>query len=237
MVPLAKQRSFDIVRMTDPKLAETMAEAVLAWSLFVHRKMPTYSQQQRDKQWKPLLYKEAADTTIGILGMGRLGKVSAQQLARNGFNVLGWRRTQKQDSNIKCYFGDNGLNLLLPQVDILICLLPLTEMTRGMIGRNHLGKLPPGASVINFARGPIIDNNALVEGLDSRKLYHAVLDVFEKEPLPQNDSLWEHPQVTILPHISAVTSSTTALQVVAKNIRLYRATGELPSVVSLERGY
>jgi glyoxylate/hydroxypyruvate reductase A len=237
LVPLAKERSFDIVRMTDPKLAETMAEAVLAWSLYVHRKMPSYSKQQRDKQWKPLLYKEAADTTVGILGMGRLGKASAQQLARNGFNVIGWRRTQKQDSKIKCYFGENGLNLLLPQVDILVCLLPLTESTHGMVHGDHVNKLPQGASVINFARGPIIDNKALVEALNSGHLYHAVLDVFEQEPLPQESSLWQHPQVTVLPHISAVTSSTTALEVVAKNIRLYRATGELPTVVSLDKGY
>ena len=226
-----------VVRMIDPMLADTMAEAVLAWSLFLHRDMPYYHQQQDKKQWSPKAYTPASQRTIGILGMGELGRASSQRLLNNGFNVLGWSRTVKQISGITTYHGDQGLVTLLNQSDIVVCLLPLTAQTHHLLDTELLSKFKFGASLINFARGAIADQRALHEALTTKQLGHAVLDVFEQEPLDALNPIWQLPNVTILPHISALTQPDTASKIVANNILNYRQTGVIPVAVDFKRGY
>ncbi|PYF84015.1 glyoxylate/hydroxypyruvate reductase A [Marinomonas alcarazii] len=237
MVQKLSSPRFSIVRLVDPNLAATMSEAVLAWTLFLHRDMPTYAQQQSKKQWigQPMVFPQ--DRRIGVLGLGELGKLSAQRLANNGFSVSGWSRNQKQVDGVSCLHGESGLISLLSQSDIIVCLLPLTAQTKGLLNRERLAHLPVGASIINFARGPIIDDDALLERLDCNALSHAVLDVFMQEPLPQEHRYWEHPSVSVLPHISAPTSPSSASSIVAKNINHYRLTAEIPLAVDPVLGY
>lgn len=237
MVQELSSPTFSIVRLVDPNLAATMSEAVLAWTLFLHRDMPTYAQQQRKKQWlgQPMVFSK--DRRIGILGLGELGKFSALRLANNGFSVAGWSRSEKVIDGISCFHGENGLISLLSQSDIIVCLLPLTAQTKGILNSEKLAHLPVGASIINFARGPIINDDALLERLDSDALSHAVLDVFMHEPLPEEHRYWEHSSVTVLPHISAPTSPASASSIVAKNISHYRLTAEIPSAVDPVLGY
>ena len=237
MVQELSSPNFSIVRLVDPNLAATMSEAVLAWTLFLHRDMPTYAQQQTRKQWlgQPMVFPE--DRRIGVLGLGELGALSAQRLANNGFSVSGWSRGNKKIDGVSCFHGESGLISLLSQSDIIVCLLPLTEQTKGLLNNETLAHLPVGASIINFARGPIIDDDALLERLDSNALSHAVLDVFMHEPLQEDHRYWEHPSVTVLPHISAPTSPKSASSIVAKNINHYRLTAEIPSAVDPVLGY
>jgi glyoxylate/hydroxypyruvate reductase A len=162
---------------------------------------------------------------------------AAQRLKDNGFQVSGWSRSAKQIDEIETFSGDTGLQDILQQSDILLCLLPLTASTRALLNAERLALLPRGASVINFARGPIIESQALVNSLDRGHLKHAVLDVFDQEPLPRENPLWAHSAITILPHISAPTTMESATKIVAKNIGCYRQTGELPTAVDISRGY
>lgn len=228
---------FDIVRMIDPQLGEVMAEAVLAWTLYLHREMPEYARQQQQRQWHQRRYCPAQQRQIGVLGLGELGRKSAQQLQGNGFSVMGWSRSPKAIDGIPTFHGEEGLTELLKGSHILICLLPLTEATRGLINAERLSYLPAGAALINFARGPIVDTNDLINALDRGHLRHAVLDVFDQEPLPPESALWQHPNITVLPHISAPTNPDTAAAIVASNIRRYREHGEMPVTVDLSRGY
>jgi len=230
-------QDFKLVRMVDPTLTETMAEAVLAWSLYLHRKMPSYTIQQKEKVWQPQPYVFPCQCNIGILGLGELGQASAKRLIDNGFSVMGWSRTKKNIDGLKTFDGKEGLVEMLKITNILVCLLPLTKETRGMIDNNLLAQLPKGASLVNFARGSIVKIDDLIKTLTEKNLYHAVLDVFEEEPLDPNSPLWDNPRITVLPHIAATTNIETATKIVAKNILDYRKTGKINFDVDLKKGY
>lgn len=226
-----------IVRLTDPQMAETMSEAVLAWTLYLHRDMPRYARQQRQRVWLEHPLKLPEERTVGVLGLGKLGSRALARLRDHGFNVCGWSRTEKDFIGVETHHGTDGLNTVLAKSDIVVLLMPLTAETRGLINRDTLALLQEGASLINFARGPIVDDAALLEALDAGRLAHAVLDVFATEPLPEDHPYWTHPHVTVLPHISAPTIPATAAQIVAENIAAYLDTGTIPDSVNRKRGY
>ncbi len=227
-----------IVRLVDPELARTMAEAVLAWTYYLQRDMPAYRRQQEAGTWRQLAYRPPGATTIGILGLGTLGSAAAERLVGAGFRVAAWSRSPKQvPPGVTGFSGPEGLAGLLASSDIAVCLLPLTEETRGLLDAGRLSLMKPGAALINFGRGPIVATDALLAALDAGQLSHAVLDVFEVEPLPAESPLWRHPGVTVLPHISGPTTPASAAGIVAANVRAYRATGRIPQAVDVARGY
>ncbi len=226
-----------IIRMVDPKLSKTMAEAVLAWTLYLHRDMPEYQSQQNKKQWKEHKLIETDQRRVSILGLGELGKASANKLLENDFNVSGWSRSQSNLEGITCYQGKNGFINMLKKTDILICLLPLTNETKGLLNKETLSYLPQRASLINFSRGQIVNEEELLHCLNNNHLNHAVLDVFDKEPLPKNHPFWESSNITVLPHISAPTNIISASKLVAFNILKYFETGNIPKAIERTKGY
>ena len=226
-----------IVRLKDPELSRVMAEAVLAWTYYLQRDMPAYRENQRKALWQELDYRHPGEMTIGLLGLGALGAAAAERLIHAGFNVAGWSRSAKTIEGVETLTGDAGLQALLEKSDVLVCLVPLTDATRGLLDARRLAAMKQGAAVINFARGAVIVADALIAALDSGKLSHAVLDVFEQEPLPAASPFWQHPKVTVLPHISAPTSRESSARIVAGNVRTWRETGKLPETVDMDRGY
>lgn len=229
--------SFALVRMTDPQLAKTMAEAVLAWTLYLHRDMPRYRMQQTARLWQPHPCRLPQDRTVGILGLGKLGTAAAQTLSQQGFRVCGWKRSPANITGVTTFHGPSGLFDMLQQTHILVCLLPLTPSTYGLLNRQTLGMLTKGAALINFGRGPIVDTDALIDLLNQGQLSHGVLDVFNEEPLPPQSPLWTHPSITVLPHISALTHKPTAAKIVADNITEFFQTGKIPASVDRQLGY
>lgn len=226
-----------IVRLIDPELSRTMAEAVLAWCYYLHRDMPAYRRHQQAKLWQPLPYRPPSQVQVGLLGLGALGQAAAQRLLDAGFQVTGWSRSAKPADLFHTHAGEDGLTTVLQTSDIIVCLVPLTPDTRDLIDAQRLEKVKNGAALINFARGPVVNSTALRAALDRGRLSHAVLDVFDQEPLPATSPLWDHPGVTVLPHISAPTSADSAAAIVAANIAAYRADGRLPPTVDRQRGY
>ena len=231
------RHDISIVRMTDPQMAESMAEAVLAWSLYLHRKMPQYKSLQSEKQWQPLSLKMPQECNISVFGLGRLGIEAALRLQRNGFTVRGWSSSKKSITDIETFNGDSGLSTILSKTDIAVLLLPLTSQTTALFNKEQLSRLPVGASIINFARGPVIVEADLIECLNNNHLEHAVLDVFDEEPLPVDHALWSNPRVTVLPHISAPTTVATAAEIAAQNLNHYFSSGKIPESVDRNRGY
>ncbi len=237
---ILKEKSLDhipLARMTDPNLAATMAEAVLAWTLYLHRDMPKYAEQQKVRLWKQQPFVRAEERTVGILGLGKLGLKAAEKLRAADFNVVGWSRSLKEIEGVQTFTGDNGLHDMLAQSDIIVNLLPHTPATWNLLNTDTFAQMKPRASLINFGRGATVEPNSLMAALDSGHLKHAVLDVFKKEPLPDDNALWAHPKITILPHISAPTDPKTASQLVARNILTYRSSKVIPTVVNRELGY
>jgi len=232
-----KQTQTKLVRLIDPQLANTMAEAVLTWTLYLHRNIPEYIRQQSNKIWKEIPCATAQNVRVSILGAGELGQASMQRLLQNNYQVNSWSRTHKEFKGATHYSGDDGLITLLQNTDILVCLLPLTKETYKLLNKQSLSHLPHGAKLINFARGGIVEHDDVLVLLDNKHISHAVLDVFEKEPLPTNNALWEHPYISILPHISATTNLQSASQVVASNILKFREDGSIPNSVDLNKGY
>ncbi|PWQ99635.1 2-hydroxyacid dehydrogenase [Leucothrix arctica] len=226
-----------IVRMTDPQLAKTMAEAVLTMTLYLHRDLPMYATQQRNRVWQQHDVLLAEDRKITVLGLGALGSAACDSLVRQGFDVSGWSSSPKSIQGVRCFNGEGGLATALNDCDILVVLLPLTDNTTGLLNNARLSMLKQSASIINFARAPIIDTVALLKNLQSGTLKHAVLDVFAIEPLPSDDPLWAVPNITVLPHISAPTNMKTASKIAADNIVSFTETGQLPVVVDRSKGY
>lgn len=226
-----------IVRLTDPELSRVMAEAVLAWTFYIQRDMPAYRIHQNEGRWEELPYRRPSDLTVGLLGLGALGSVAARRLQDAGFNTIGWSRSPRDLPGVETFPGESGLETLLGRSDIIVCLVPLTARTRGLLDARRLSQIKAGAAIINFARGPIIVSADLLSALDSGHISHAVLDVFDEEPLQRASPFWKHPKVTVLPHISAPTDTKTAARIVSENIRNWRERGIMPETVDRERGY
>ena len=228
----------DIVRLTDAGMAQPMAEFILYGALHAQRRMTAFSQAQRKQQWrhdiKPYL---AHEFRVGILGAGELGQVAAKRLMDNHYAVSCWSRSEKELKGMLHYVGAAGLSEMLPTVQALVCLLPLTDETRGIINAELLSKLPKNAFVINPGRGDHLDEAALIAALDSQHISGALLDVFCEEPLPDSHPFWTHPNILVTPHVAAVTSVPETVEQIKDSLDAFLK-GENPrGLVNRENGY
>jgi glyoxylate/hydroxypyruvate reductase len=223
-----------VVRMIEPGIVEGMVEYVTQAVLTIHRDLFDYAAQQRERVWRELPVQPAASRRIGALGLGVLGTAVLERLRLFGFACAGWSRSPHTLEGIECYAGADTLDAFLARTDILVCLLPLTPATRGLLGRKTFDALPAGASLINVGRGPHLNQDDLLDALKSGLLRNAILDVTDPEPLPATHPLWTHPRVRITPHIASATRPDTAVDVVLDNIRRHRA--GLPMIGQIDRG-
>lgn len=227
-----------LARMVDQKgLTAGMTEYVLLTVLRYHRELLAYERAQRERTWLKLPLARTSRRRIGIMGLGVLGQDAGAKLAALGFPVAGWSRTPKAVPEVESFAGDAMLPAFLARTDILVCLLPLTPATKGILNRHTLSLLPRGACVINAARGGHVVDADLLGALDSGQIAHATLDVFNEEPLPPEHPFWTHPAVTVTPHIASVTEPESAAARVAENIRRLRAGAPLLDLVDRRAGY
>ena len=230
-------RHVPLIRMTDDVLAEGMAEYVTTAVMALHRDLLKYLDLQKRTVWQPLAQRYPGDHTVGIMGLGKLGQAAALALRPFGFQLSGWSRTPKQLDDVKSFAGPEQLPEFLAPLDFLVVLLPLTDDTRGMVNADLLASLPTGASVINAARGPLVDIETLKPMLDGGALGHLWLDVHHAEPLPADHWTWAHPDVVVTPHIAAATLPRTASNLVADGI-LQMEAGQMPAnLVKFDKGY
>ncbi|MFC3282304.1 2-hydroxyacid dehydrogenase [Litchfieldella rifensis] len=226
-----------IVRMVEAGLVAGMVEYATLAVLAAHRDWITYAAQQREGVWKPMQVRTASSRRVGVLGMGVLGKAVLEKLHGFGFQCAGWSRSEKDMPGIECFAGEDGLQDFLARTDILLCLLPLTAETRGILSRQLFRQLPQGAVLINLGRGDHLVEADLLDALDSNQLSAAILDVCRVEPLPQNHPIWQHPRIMLTPHIASMTQPDTSAEAVLDNIRRHREGLPLVGLVDRERGY
>lgn len=226
-----------IVRLADPLMAARMAEYVLAMVLDHHRLFRRYREQQGHAVWERHFHQDPGDFHVGILGLGVLGQEVARLLRAVGYRVSGWSRRQKTIDGIGTFSGEEGFAALVRESNILVCLLPLTEATRGILNADVLAAMPDGALVINAARGGHLVVPDLLAALDGGKLAGAVLDVFEDEPLTAESPLWRHPSITITPHVASFSNPVTGVRQIVQALDRVAAGEEPDHRVDLDAGY
>ncbi|TWB50617.1 2-hydroxyacid dehydrogenase [Nitrospirillum viridazoti] len=230
-------QSVAVVRMVEAGLTEGMVEYAVFATLALHRRVIDYISDQRQGRWQPARLVPPAKRRVGVMGLGVLGQAVLARLSAFGFPLLGWSRTPHAIAGVDCYAGREQLPDFLAQCDVLICLLPLTPGTRGILCRETFDLLPEGAGLINAGRGGHLIESDLLDALDGGRLAGAVLDVLNSEPPPATHPFWRHPKILLTPHIASMTTADTGGQALLDNIRRHQAGIPMQGLIRRDLGY
>ncbi|NHN85478.1 glyoxylate/hydroxypyruvate reductase A [Acetobacter musti] len=226
-----------VVRMIEPGLTEGMVSYARYAVTTIHRGMLRYIAQQRTATWKAWPYPPASEVTVGVMGLGELGLPVAQDLLGAGYACRGWARSRREVDGIETFAGEGELDAFLSETTILICLLPLTPATAGILSASLFDRLPDGAGLVHCGRGGQLVTADLIAALDRGRIGAAVIDVTEPEPLPPESALWSHPNVLITPHIASMTQAETSARSLVDNIARYRSGRAMRGAIDLTVGY
>ncbi len=229
--------SVPVSRLVDRSLTAGMTEYVLYWVIHYHRNMGRYAKMMSEGIWEHIPQHDPRLRRVGVLGLGQLGGDAATKLTLLNYDVAGWSKSKKEMPGVQSFFGMDMLPDFLARSDILVCLLPITSMTKGIINSKNLAMLPKGAVLINCARGAHVIDKDLIKALNSGQLSGATLDVFHAEPLPHDHPYWVHPKIKLTPHMASLTVPQSAAAYIAENIR--RVERGIPplNTVNVQAGY
>jgi glyoxylate/hydroxypyruvate reductase len=226
-----------IVRLDDAGMGEQMAQYV-SWAVLAYlRRFDDYRRQQQDGQWRFLKPHARREFSVGIMGMGVLGQRIARALLHFGLPVHGWSRSPREIEGVTGHAGEDGLDDFLRASKVLVCILPLTPQTTGILNRTNLEKLPSGAYLVNVARGPHVVEQDLLALVQNGHIAGATLDVFSEEPLPAAHPFWREPRITITPHVAALTLRSESVAQIAGKIGQLEAGQAVAGIVDRTRGY
>ena len=226
-----------VVRLLDPGITQGMCEYASFAVLSLHRDMVRYRQQQAERCWQAHRLVPAQQRRVGVMGLGLQARQILATLQTFGFALSGWARSEHRIEGVDCFAGAEQLPVFLGQCDIVVCVLPLTEQTQGILNRQLFQLLPKGAALVNMGRGGHLVEADLLAALADGQLSVAVLDVLEQEPAPADHPFWQHPQILLTPHIAAMTQPESAFAVLLENIRRHQRGDSMLGLVDRERNY
>lgn len=226
-----------VTRVVDPTQGKQMAQYAVLCALAHTRDLAKYADQQSQARWTRHPVRSALQCRVGLLGLGAVGQAIAQAFIALGYPVSGWSRRPRALPGITCHAGPSALPAFLAAADILVCALPLTPETTGLLNRETLAQLPPGAYLINIGRGEQLVEGDLRELLDSGHLAGAALDVFEREPPLPDNWVWSHPKLRATPHIAAQASYDTVAAQLLEALHSARAGARPRHAVDRVAGY
>lgn len=229
----------DRVQLTraDVSFGDQIAEYVIGHLLSYTQRLRDVYHLQSDRMWQPLKVEFLKGKTMGIAGTGSIGRAVAARARGMGLRTIGLARTRRDLPEFETVYGSEDLGILLSGLDVLVICLPLTTHTRGLFSCDQLAQLKPSAILVNVARGPIVDEEALIDALRNRWLGAAILDAFESEPLPANSPLWGMDNVTITSHHSGLNIPDEIIDFFLNNLALFRIGDRLNGLVDRVRGY
>lgn len=227
-------KDLPIVRIVDDRLTWSMTNYVVMGVLNFHRQLIRYQKDQNRKVWD--MSNPEIPVKVGVMGVGALGYDVLEKLDYLGFPVCGLGFSEKEDFKFP-YFTKDNLDGFLQEINILVCLLPLTPDTEGILNLELFKKCQPGTFLINVARGKHLAEKDLLLALDQGLISGALLDVYQTEPLPGEHPFWEEEKIILTPHIASVTNPEAAAPQVLENIRRLNANEDLLNVVNRKRGY
>ena len=230
-------RHVPIIRTTGEDLKIRMREYVSLQVLRLHRRLPEIEAAQERREWLQFVSPPAYERRVGLMGLGDLGADCARALASLGFDVAGWSRRPKTINGIRSFAGQDDLTAFLNRTEILICLLPLTPATKGILNADLFARLPKGASIINAARGGHLIDDDLLTAIEAGQISAATLDVFITEPLPAEHPFWDHPKILVTPHIASLIDPIAGGKAIAANVKKFLAGEPVPDLVDLTQGY
>ncbi|HEY8024796.1 MAG TPA: glyoxylate/hydroxypyruvate reductase A [Burkholderiaceae bacterium] len=226
-----------VIRLDDAGMGVQMAEYVTHAVLRYFRRFDEYDSQARAAQWRFLKPFNKGEFTVGILGLGMLGKRIAATLAQLEFPLHGWSRTAQIVPGITCHCGEQGLDAFLRAARVVVCVLPLTPETARILNRGNLAKLARGAFLINVARGGHLVEADLLELVQDGHIAAATLDVVDEEPLPPSHPFWHEPRITLTPHIAALTLRDESARQIAGKIAALERGEAVAGTVDRLKGY
>ncbi|MBV0892668.1 glyoxylate/hydroxypyruvate reductase A [Paracoccus sp. Z118] len=231
-------RAVGLVRLISPGLTAMMQEYVTMSVLALHRHLPAYIDQKSRKVWKMVAIPPPASfRRVGVMGLGELGSGALDALRPFGFQLSGWARRPRMIEGVSTFHGPEGLNPFLADLDFLVCLLPLTADTEGILNADLFSRLPKGAHLIQTGRGRQLVQDDLLAALDTGQIAAAVLDVTDPEPLPQDHPFWTDPRIILTPHIACITQVEALAGPLAENLRRFDRGEAMLGNVAREQGY
>ncbi|MBO0904121.1 2-hydroxyacid dehydrogenase [Jiella sonneratiae] len=226
-----------VARTVTPSIGAMMRDYTVLGVLAMHRELPYYLARQREAVWKGRPVVLAGRRRVGVMGLGELGRACIEALRGFGFPLAGWSRSARRIPGVETFSGKDGLAPFLARTDILVCLLPLTEETSGILDAGLFAALPEGACLVHAGRGRQLDHAALLAALDTGQLGGAFLDVTEPEPLPAGHPFWTHPKIVLTPHVATVTDFEEGALSAVETLRGHREGGAIRGLVDRSRGY
>lgn len=232
-----RPKQLPVVRMVDPALRDMMSEHAMLGVLYHHRFLAHYIENKPQGLWDRRWARHTPDCHVAVLGLGHIGAEVARKFSVFGFQVHGWSRNAKRIPGVECRHGADGLTDVLTRAHYVVCVLPLTDETRGILSATTFEMMPKGAFIVNLGRGGHLVEDDLIPALDSGQLGGAFLDVFATEPLPKGHPFWAHPKIVMTPHVAGELLPQSCAQVLASNVRKHMAGETIPHIVDLDRGY